>query len=229
MKKKQNTTSAAWTIFRRLEVESGRKFTAADRKGKDSKWAEAMRTAYQLVATEIEFGLTAEAAMCRVNRLAGLALSRAESNKLMEPFLAKAAKDAKKIDAVRHMLVTVPKYDQYSLDYTERSESRRREANDAASHNQAVILKAIEEKLTPEQEQEANELGLSVKEYHNTAKRAKSNDMSVKEWCLHLEAEEAEAEEKKRVDMEQRRFAWLTEQNNKKVAAMRSRYARRRY
>jgi hypothetical protein len=72
-------------------------------------------------------------------------------------------------------------------------------------------------------------LGLSVREFHATKKWADENGMSVKGWCLHLEAEEVKAEEKKRVDMEQSHLAWLTEQKSKKVAAMRSRYPRRKY
>jgi hypothetical protein len=229
MPKSQNTTSAAWTIFRKMELESGRKFSAADRKGKESKWAEAMQTACQLVATEIDFGLTAEAAMCRVNRLAGLALRRAESNKAMEPYLAKAAEEAKKISAASIRLIAVPVYNEFSLNWEERSDVRRKAHNRAVEHNRAVIMEATEEQLTPEQAAEAKWLDLRKNEYLSACLWAESKGMSVKEWCLYLEVEEAKMKENARVDLEQSHLAWLTEQNNKKVAAMRSRYARRRY
>lgn len=42
----QNITKRAWELYRAAEKASGRKFTAADRKGKDSEWAKAMRKAY---------------------------------------------------------------------------------------------------------------------------------------------------------------------------------------
>lgn len=47
-----SVTERAWTLYRAAEVEAGRKFTAADRKGKSSEWAKAMRKAYDDVMRE---------------------------------------------------------------------------------------------------------------------------------------------------------------------------------
>jgi hypothetical protein len=45
-------TERAWTLYRAAEANSGRKFTAADRKGNDSEWAKAMFDAYHEVMKE---------------------------------------------------------------------------------------------------------------------------------------------------------------------------------
>jgi DNA-binding transcriptional MerR regulator len=48
----QSITEKAWTLYRAAEVKAGRKFTTADRKGKNSEWAKAMRQAYDDVMRE---------------------------------------------------------------------------------------------------------------------------------------------------------------------------------
>jgi hypothetical protein len=45
-------TERAWANYRAAEVEAGRKFTSADREGKGSEWAKAMRKAYDDVTRE---------------------------------------------------------------------------------------------------------------------------------------------------------------------------------
>lgn len=47
-----SVTERAWANYRAAEVKAGRKFTAADRKGKNSEWAKAMRKAYDDVTRE---------------------------------------------------------------------------------------------------------------------------------------------------------------------------------
>lgn len=222
----QNTTRAAWTIFRKLELESGRKFTSADRKGKDSAWAKAMRDACQLVATEIEFGLEAEAAMRRVNRLAGLALSRAETSKLLEPHIAKALEFNGNVSP---LLRKVKKYNEFSVDYEERSETRRAENCEAITHNNNIIANFATEQLSAEQKEESKELGMRADEYLIAGKRAKANGMSVTTWMEKIKAEEAEQEAKERQEMADRHLAWFFAKNKQDVAMMRRRYARRKY
>jgi hypothetical protein len=47
-----SVTERAWANYRAAEVKAGRKFTAADRKGKISEWAKAMRKAHDDVTRE---------------------------------------------------------------------------------------------------------------------------------------------------------------------------------
>lgn len=227
MNKKQNTTSAAWLIYQEAEVKAGRKFAAADRKGKDGEWAKAMRIACQLVATEIEMGLTAEEAMRRANRLAGLALSRAKTDKLQEPYKAKMAEMKLKVDAVRNQLVPVPEYDQYSLDQEKRSESQRRAKKAAEEHNSRIILAAITAPLSQQQEEEAKALGMTAADYRIAKKWADIEGMTVTERENQLKAEEEAAKEKERKEAEAWSMSYWADRNKKKVAAMRGRYARR--
>jgi hypothetical protein len=183
----QNITKRAWEIYRKMEETSDRMFTTADRKGKNSAWAEAMRKAYDDVTRE------------------------------------------RRIAAVQPLLKPVPKYNYYSQDYAERSEGRRREASAAAAHNMRILAEAAERPLNQKQAAEAQALGLSVKEYHNAAKRADENGMSVTAWMEKLAAENAAQKAKERQEQDDRHMEWLAAENKKKVAAMRGRYTRGRY
>lgn len=179
----QNITERAWVLYREAESASGRKFTATDRKGKNSEWARCMRKAYDDIMRE------------------------------------------RRITAVQHLLKPVLKYDQYSLDPTERSESRLRQRNEVFEHNMRIIAEASEKPLNQKQAAEAKELGLTVREYHNTKKWADANEMSVTEWIDYLKAKEEAAKEQER----QATLSWFSEDNSRRVSAIHNRYARRRY
>lgn len=182
-----NVTKLAWSLFGAAETESGRKFTAADRKGKDSEWAKAMRKAYDDVTRE------------------------------------------RRIAAVRHLLKPVPEYNYWSLDPEKNSERRRLAYNEAVDNNMRILAEAAERPLNQKQAAEAKALGLSVKEYHNVAKWADENGMSVTAWIEKLAAEDAAQKARERQERDDRRMEWLATENKKKVERMRNRCPRGRY
>lgn len=178
-----NITKRAWEIYRAAEVKSGRKFTAADRKGKNSEWGKAMRKAYDDIMRE------------------------------------------RRIAAVQHLLLPVPKYDRYSLDPIESSEGRLRQYNEAVERNMRIIAEASERPLNQKQAAEAKAFGLTAHDYRNTKKWADANNMSVTEWMNHIKIKDEAAKEKDRHET----LAWISSENKRKVAAIHNRYARRRY
>lgn len=176
-----NITKRAWTIYRAAEVKAGRKFTSADRKGKGSEWAKAMRKAY--------------------------------SDSMME----------RRIAAAMNLLKPEPKYNQFSLNPSERSEQQRRARDAARNHNDIVLAAAIEKPLNQKEAAEAKALGLTARDYNNAAKWAKVHSVTVTGWIGRLKAAEAAAEEKE----EQQILDHISAVNKIKVAAIHNRFNRR--
>lgn len=221
---KPSVSKIGWMIYRAAETKAGRKFTAADRKGKDSEWAKAMRAAGALRDAEKSVGgLDSTAALVRATRLVGLSISRAETDRLRQPYQAACDQQKAKIDQVRHLLKPVPKYDPYSLDYVERSESRRIASREAAEYNSRVIKEALEPKQSPE----AIALGLSEVDYGRARACAHGMGMDVKQY-IAWQAAAARVEEMGRQKQLDREWeSTLSRKNAESVRCMDS--SRRHY
>ena len=219
---KMNTTSTAQVIYKRLEIEAGRKLTSADRKGKGSLWSQAMKTAFRLVSEAKKKGLDSNKAMAHAFRAAGLELSRAESNVERSAYDAKIAAQQVKIEAVRHLMVAVPKYDRFSIDSSVRSEERRRAHQAAVKHNNKVIGKALAKPLTEEELAEAKELGMNAADYRAAVKSPAANGMTIKQWVAFL-GKTKEAEKEEYAQMQENFWTRQAAENKEKVKNMRER------
>jgi hypothetical protein len=214
---KPSTTSIAVMIYRAAEAKAGRKFTAADRKGKGSEWAKAMRAAGALRDTEKSVGgLDSSAALARTSRLVGLSISRAETDRLRQPYQAACDQQKAKIDQVRHLLKPVPKYDPYSIDYTERSESRRIASRDAAEHNSRVIKEALEPKQSPE----AVALGMSETDYGRARACANGIGMDVAQYIAWRAAAARAEEMNRQKELDREWESILSKKNDERVKGM---------